>query len=309
MSWAWRPGGCESNLPRSIPSLSPIRRRTVNAGRGLFGTVSDLQGFYAYVTLINGLTGLVGKLSLGLTLAAVAMGNRRPGQKILVIVLAVHALSAAYVTSATAAEGLREPMANAAGPVTWLSLLLAVGFALLAWRGEEDWRTIHPTQPAITVAAWAAIAWAFWMPVYSQSMLGAVLWSPMAALPHSTLIVAGALAWMSARGGDQRRNWFVAGTCAGLALYDVALGRAWSSLALLVPAIGILVEQRLQAPEPAPRAVERAADGDNPALDLYEPPPPPTPSRASGPASAAPPPRPAAPPHKDAPPRKAWKLK
>lgn len=267
--------------------------------------MSDLQGFYAYATMLHGLTGLVGKLSLGTALAAVAMGNRRPGQKVLITVLAVHALSAAFVVWTTASgPEMREAMANAAGPVGALSLILAVGFGLLAWRGAEDWRASHPSQPAITAVAWATIVWALWMPLFSRSWLGAVLWSSVAVLPHSTLLVAGALAWMSARGADPRRNWFVAGTCAGLALYDVALGRVWPSLVLLVPAVGILVDQRLQAPEPAADTRRDLAPGDDPAADLYDVPPE---SPRTGPAAQPVVPSRSAPPAKDT--RKGWKLK
>lgn len=265
--------------------------------------MTDLQTFYTYATQINGLTGLVGKLPLALVLAALALGNRRPGQRVLGIVLAVQSLSAAYVVSAVAADDtLRAPIANAAGPVGVLALVLALGFGWVAWRGAEDWRTAHPSQPAITALAWTAIVWAFWLPAFSRSALESVLWSPMAVVPHPTLIVAAALAWMSARGGNPTRNWLVAGTAAGLALYDVGLGREWSSLVLLALAIGILVEQRLQAPAESIR--ERGGDpGADPSLALYD-----APDAVDG----EPVRRPARPaPGKPAPPanRKGWKLK
>lgn len=281
----------------------------LSAGDGV-RDVTDLQTFYAYATQLNGLTGLVGKLPLALVLAALVMGNRRPGQRVFGAVLAVQALSAAYVVWAVASDdSMRPALANAAGPVALLSGVLAVGFGWLAWRGAEDWRIAHPTQPAITVLAWAAVAWAFWFPVFSGSAAGAVFFSPTSVLPHATLMVASALAWMSARGGDQGRNWFVAGTAAGLALYDVALGREWSSLVLLALAIGILVEQRLQAP--AESAAPREADpGVDPSLALYEAPDDagPAAGRKAAPASARPPaPKPA--PPSPAGGRKSWKLK
>ena len=92
-------------------------------------------------------------------------------------------------------------------------------------------------------------------------------------------------------------------------VYPVLLKGFWVSVQLILPssifglAIGILVEQRLQAAEPARRA-EPGPLGEDPALDLYDAPPPPTPGgrQQSVPARPA-----AASPRKEV--RKDWKLK
>ena len=180
-----------------------------------------LRDYYENLTLLQAWTGLSAKICLGSILAAVARGNRRPGQQILSVAFAVLFFWAFFLVFGT-------DLLAAAVPV----LVLGIVFVITAAKPQGEWTVIHGT----SWRRWAGLlllAWAFYYPVFSRSALGAILFSPMGVLPQPILLAAGTLAWLSIPNTPRLAGWALA---LGLVYFGVIdmMGGILSSAVLLV---------------------------------------------------------------------------
>jgi hypothetical protein len=247
--------------------------------------VNDLVQFYSYAVYMYWPAALTGKVALLSVLVAVAGGNERPGHKLLTATLAAHLLMSAFILFVGLImvgmpfgnRLLRGPVGE---PVAILALLVGATIALCLFAPGIKWQTRSEHRWAGPVF-WTALAIAVFHPFFNDSVLGAILASPTAVLPHPTLMAGCALVWMTGREAHRITGFALVGGAFLLGLHDAliwGIGSSWllvayasaAAVVLLVPDFSIQLpsfsnmasktgERSLRAPkEPRPSRKEEA---------------------------------------------------
>lgn len=196
---------------------------------------SPLYAYYEYVGPLQGLTGLVSKVCLGAILAAVAMGNEKPGQRLLTAVVGVEFLLAAYVTVSFIGDPVYAKLRSAVTVplIAIVCFVLGVSWLINAAKMEGRW-TAWPRKHWKRAVAGLLYAWAFYYPVFTDGWLRPVLMSPGAALPQPILLAGGTLVWLSMPNAPRLAAWATAIALIVVGLADIALAGVGSSLILLL---------------------------------------------------------------------------
>jgi len=219
---------------------------------------TDLEALYRYITVTHGFTGFVGKFTLCLLLYFLHTGNQRPGRRILNGVLAWHFAMAIAFLGGLGGTSL-------ALRAACLCALVPLVLALV--RNDVPWR-ILPEGSGASSAALVAYAVAMIFPFWSgRSLLGSVLFSPLGALPHQSLLVLTILLVVT----GQRAGWpLICGTFAAaflLGSIDIINGGRisgwllWGATAVLTArfflplALGEMIGQPADQP-PATKVIE-----------------------------------------------------
>jgi len=246
----------------------PVTRREIEKP-----TVNDLVQFYSYAAFMYWPAALAGKLAFLSALIAVASGNQNPGQKLLTGVLAAHLLACSYILymgliSVGLPFGPRALAGPVGEPVAILSFFIGATVAVSLISAKITWTT-RSKYPWANGVFWIAMAVAVFHPFFNDSIPGAIFKSPLAVLPHPTLLAGCALVWMT---GAQANRLAALAFIAGASLigfYDALLWGIASSwlLVLYAAAAGVVVlapdfhiklpstgEPRPARRDPSPRA-------------------------------------------------------
>lgn len=186
-----------------------------------------MESFYRDLIFLQGPTALVAKVSLLLVLYLVHSGNERPGFRLLTSVLLAHFLIAAYLTTGSKGAVLFLPMLS-------LAMAAAAGYSLA--KEPVRWVVLPGEWRGLYLAGYLL---AFWFPFWpNQGPLAAILFSPMAALPHQSLLVLLVLSMASGGSGPVALRWTGAGVAAILGIIECVAGW-WPRGAILLLASGV----------------------------------------------------------------------
>lgn len=193
-----------------------------------------LQAYYQRIAVVHGLTGFFAKITLGAIVAAVAMGNRRPGYQLLNTVLGIQFLIVGYLAIAQIAPASGDAGFGAAVvPIGVLGVGLAIVFGLAVLKPEGQWLTAR--QPSWRqVIGWALIAWGFYYPIFSRGWIGPVFFSPTGALPQPLLLIACSLAWLSMPDTNRLVSWAAGVAALVVGAIDVFAAGVQSSWLLIL---------------------------------------------------------------------------
>ncbi|MBX3729514.1 MAG: hypothetical protein KF858_10050 [Candidatus Sumerlaeia bacterium] len=201
---------------------------------------SALEQYYFNIGFIHRWSALFAKLALVSILAAVVAGNRKPGQQFLALAFAVQFLLAGWLAvTINTSEEFAGYAARAALPVGILSIVLALAMGLTLFYPEGQWRVRHE-QGWRTGLGWALIVLGFVYPFHGDGSWRGALWSPVGAIPHPGLLIAGALAWIGMPDTHRLAAWTLALGALAIGAIDIAAGEVRSSW-LLVGVGGLLL--------------------------------------------------------------------
>jgi len=191
-----------------------------------------ILGYYEQVAAIHGMTGLVGKLSAGLAIGALALGAKQARERLVPMILAVHFFLAAWTAAGFAMNPVYAKVGSATLPVAVICFAMAAIMGYLTAKPDGVWTLAHAVAWRRAVA-WAVIAWAFYYPVFGRGWTASILYAPMGVLPQPTLLIGGALAWIGLPNTSRLAGWALTGGLVALAVIDLAAG-VQSSWLLLV---------------------------------------------------------------------------
>jgi len=200
--------------------------------------VNDLLQFYGYATYMYWPAALVGKIALLSALIAVVTGNQNPGQKLLTGVLAAHLIISAFILySGLITLGLpfgpraiRTPVGE---PVDFLALIIGALVLIPAFSAQTAWQT-RSEHTWANWTFWAAMAVAMLHPFFNDSLAAGFFKSPMAVLPHPTLLAGCALVWMTGSSAPRLAAIPLLAGAALLGIYDALLWGIASSWLLIL---------------------------------------------------------------------------
>jgi hypothetical protein len=201
---------------------------------------STLEQYYFNIAVVHRWSALFAKLALASIVAAVATGNRKPGQQFLALAFAVQFLLAGWLAvTINTSEEFAGYAARAALPVGIVSIVLALALGLTLFYPEGQWRVRHE-QGWRTALGWMLIGLGFVYPFHGDSLWRGALWAPVGAIPHPGLLIAGALAWIGMPDTHRLAAWALALGALAIGLIDILAGGVQSSW-LLVGLGGLLV--------------------------------------------------------------------
>ncbi|MCB2154345.1 hypothetical protein KQI84_05625 [bacterium] len=192
----------------------------------------DLVQYYEILTRLQGWTGLIAKVCLASILAAIAGGNRRPGQQLLSVVFGVlffRIFLSLFIRNEQGAFNVSPAMLPMAVP----AFVLALVFAITVFKPEGEWVVLHPV-PWRRWLGFLLLAWAFYFPVHSDSELGAILFSPMGVIPGPALLAAGTVAWLSIPNTPRLAGWALALALIYYGIMEMVAGIGSSAVMLLL---------------------------------------------------------------------------
>jgi hypothetical protein len=220
--------------------------------------VNDLVQFYTYAAYMYWPAAFTGKVALLSILIAVAGGNERPGHKLLTAVIAAHLLMSSFILfvgliSVGMPFGPRVLRGPVGEPVAILALLVGATVALCLFAPDIKWRTSSEDRWAAPVF-WAAMALAVFHPFFNDSILGAIIASPTAVLPHPALMVGCALVWMTGRAAHRIAGFSLVGGAFLLGFHDAVIwgiGSSWLLILYASAAMVVLLAPDFRIPLPS----------------------------------------------------------
>lgn len=216
------------------------------------GTVEAL---YHYLAMAHGWTGLVAQVGLVVVAGAVALGNERPGQRLLTLAAGVQLLVAAFLLSG--ASDLRSEGTAYGWRATVPGLVafaVAAGCALSAVAQDGRWTPRTPRRGWQAWVGYGVLAVAFLSPSLWPGSPGETGWTagriakgvvftPFGVLPHPVLWALAGLALLSGRGAPRAAAWSAVGGLVALGAFDLLAGGRPGGAAAIAVAAAVAVDR------------------------------------------------------------------
>jgi len=193
----------------------------------------NLAAYYEHMTYVHALTGLLGKLAFAVSLALVAAGNRNPGERLFVGMIGTALLLGGWLAWSTSGEN------SYAAFRTGMRIVSVIGFVagiavLISVIKHEGQLNLRPPTAWRKWIGWAFIVWGLYYPVFNDSWVRAIFFSPISVLPQPIMLIGGAVAFLSYPNANRLFAWTMIAGLFVISLLDLLTGVQSSIVPLLL---------------------------------------------------------------------------